>query len=66
MVPASLLLWVSSAHALNFAIGVTYGGIAAYFGGKVDEIMMRIVDILYGIPTLIIVILLTVLSKTRG
>ena len=52
--------------ALNFIIGVTYGGIAAYFGGKVDEIMMRIVDILYGIPTLIIVILLTVLFKDKG
>ncbi|MBA4365502.1 MAG: diguanylate cyclase [Coprothermobacter sp.] len=51
---------------LNFLIGVTYGGIAAYFGGRVDEIMMRIVDILYGIPTLIIVILLTVLFKDRG
>ncbi|MHB8070778.1 MAG: ABC transporter permease [Candidatus Cryosericum sp.] len=52
--------------ALNFIIGVTYGGIAAYFGGKVDEIMMRIVDILYGIPTLIIVILLTVIFKDKG
>jgi oligopeptide transport system permease protein len=52
--------------ALNFLIGVTYGGIAAYFGGRVDDIMMRIVDILYGIPTLIIVILLTVLFKDRG
>ncbi|MGB9665891.1 MAG: ABC transporter permease, partial [Candidatus Cryosericum sp.] len=37
--------------ALNFLIGVTYGGIAAYFGGRIDDIMMRIVDILYGIPT---------------
>lgn len=52
--------------ALNFFIGVTYGGIAAYFGGRVDDIMMRIVDILYGIPTLIIVILLTVLFKDKG
>jgi len=52
--------------ALNFLIGVTYGGIAAYFGGRVDDIMMRIVDILYGIPTLIIVILLTVLFKDKG
>jgi oligopeptide transport system permease protein len=51
---------------LNFLIGVTYGGIAAYFGGRVDNIMMRIVDILYGIPTLIIVILLTVLFKDKG
>jgi oligopeptide transport system permease protein len=52
--------------ALNFLIGVTYGGIAAYFGGRIDDIMMRIVDILYGIPTLIIVILLTVLFKDKG
>ena len=52
--------------ALNFLIGVTYGWIAAYFGGRVDDIMMRIVDILYGIPTLIIVILLTVLFKDKG
>lgn len=52
--------------ALNFLIGVTYGGIAAYFGGRVDDIMMRVVDILYGIPTLIIVILLTVLFKDKG
>lgn len=52
--------------ALNFLIGVTYGGIAAYFGGRVDDIMMRIVDILYGIPTLIVVILLTVLFKDKG
>lgn len=51
---------------LNFLIGVTYGGIAAYFGGRVDDIMMRIVDVLYGIPTLIIVILLTVLFKDKG
>jgi oligopeptide transport system permease protein len=50
----------------TFLIGVTYGGIAAYFGGRVDDIMMRIVDILYGIPTLIIVILLTVLFKDKG
>ncbi|MHB8105989.1 MAG: ABC transporter permease [Candidatus Cryosericum sp.] len=52
--------------ALNFLIGVTYGGISAYFGGRVDDVMMRIVDILYGIPTLIIVILLTVLFKDKG
>jgi oligopeptide transport system permease protein len=52
--------------ALNFLIGVTYGGVSAYFGGRVDDIMMRIVDILYGIPTLIIVILLTVLFKDKG
>jgi oligopeptide transport system permease protein len=43
---------------LNFSIGVLYGGISGYFGGKVDNIMMRIVDILYTIPMMIYVILL--------
>ena len=45
---------------LNLVIGVVYGGIAGYFGGKVDRIMMAIVDVLYGIPLLLYVILLMV------
>lgn len=45
---------------LDAVIGVAYGGIAGYLGGQVDNIMMRIVDILYGIPYLILVILLMV------
>ncbi|MCP3773378.1 ABC transporter permease [Paenibacillus sp. MZ04-78.2] len=48
------------AALIDFLIGVVYGGIAGYFGGRVDNIMMRIVDILYGIPYLLIVILLMV------
>ncbi len=32
-------------------IGVAYGGISGYYGGRVDDIMQRIVEILYGIPT---------------
>ncbi|TDT58412.1 ABC transporter permease [Fonticella tunisiensis] len=43
---------------LNFTIGVLYGGIAGYVGGKVDNFMMRIVDILLSIPSTIYVILL--------
>lgn len=46
------------ASILNLVIGVLYGGISGYFGGKVDLIMMRIVDILYSIPMMIYVILL--------
>ncbi len=42
------------------AIGVTYGAIAGFFGGKVDSAMMRIVDILYAMPFTIFVILLMV------
>ncbi len=37
-------------------IGVSWGAIAAYAGGKVDEVMMRIVDVLYGFPTVVFVI----------
>jgi ABC-type dipeptide/oligopeptide/nickel transport systems, permease components len=49
------------ASILNIVIGVLYGGIAGYFGGKVDNIMMRIVDVLYSIPMMIYVILLMVI-----
>ena len=41
-------------------IGVTYGAIAGFFGGKLDTVMMRIVDILYALPFTIFVILLMV------
>lgn len=44
--------------AINLVIGVIYGGIAGYVGGKVDTVMMRIVDILYSIPSLLYVILI--------
>ncbi|MFL0197641.1 ABC transporter permease [Clostridium sp. WILCCON 0269] len=48
------------ASLLNIVIGILYGGIAGYFGGKIDNIMMRIVDILYSIPMTIYVILFMV------
>ena len=41
-------------------IGVTYGAIAGYVGGKTDAVMMRLVDILYALPFTIFVILLMV------
>jgi oligopeptide transport system permease protein len=40
-------------------IGVSYGSIAGFFGGVVDQFMMRVVDILYGLPFLFFVIMLT-------
>lgn len=49
--------------AVSFTIGMVYGLISAFFGGQVDNIMMRIVDILYGYPLLIFVILLQVYFK---
>lgn len=51
------------ASFINLVIGVIYGGISGFFGGKVDEFMMRIVDIIYSIPILLIVILLMVILK---
>lgn len=51
------------ASLLNLFIGVIYGGIAGFFGGKIDRIMMNIVDILYSVPILLYVILLMVILK---
>lgn len=48
------------ASMINFFVGVIYGGISGYMGGRVDSIMMRIVDIMYGIPLLLYVIMLMV------
>ena len=51
------------ASLLILFIGVIYGGIAGFCGGKIDRIMMNIVDILYSVPTLLYVILLMVILK---
>lgn len=42
-------------------VGTLYGAIAGYFGGRLDSIMMRIVDILYSIPFMFVLILLLVI-----
>lgn len=47
----------------TFFIGIIYGGISGYAGGRVDNIMMRIVDIMYSIPFLLWVIMLMVLFR---
>jgi oligopeptide transport system permease protein len=44
---------------ISFSIGVSYGAIAGYFGGRLDALMMRVVDVLYTLPLLVFVILLT-------
>ncbi|HMM19760.1 MAG TPA: ABC transporter permease [Selenomonadales bacterium] len=48
------------ASLINLLIGVIYGGISGYCGGRVDSIMMRIVDVMYCIPMLLWVIMLMV------
>jgi ABC-type dipeptide/oligopeptide/nickel transport system permease subunit len=52
-----------SAVFIDLIIGVVWGAIAGYKGGKTDEVMMRIVDVLYGLPHLLITILLMVILK---
>jgi oligopeptide transport system permease protein len=56
----SLLVGIA-ATAVSLLIGVAYGAIAGYYGGRLDELMMRAVDILYALPFLFLVILLMVL-----
>ncbi len=46
---------------IDIVIGVIYGGIAGYFGGKVDDIMMRIIEILSSIPYLVLVVLVSLI-----
>jgi dipeptide transport system permease protein len=58
---ARISLFVGVVAALiDFLIGVIYGGIAGYKGGRVDHYMMRVIEILYGLPYLLVVILLMV------
>jgi oligopeptide transport system permease protein len=51
------------ASLINLTVGVVYGGVSGYYGGHIDNIMMRIVEILSGIPLLLYVILLMVVLK---
>jgi len=51
------------AALLILVIGSSYGAVAGYFGGKIDMIMMRIVDIIYSVPDILIIILLQVTLK---
>jgi oligopeptide transport system permease protein len=61
----SLLVGVV-ATTVSVIIGLSYGSIAGYAGGKTDSIMMRIVDILYGLPFLVLVILFSLLISEHA
>ncbi|PTX59331.1 dipeptide transport system permease protein [Melghirimyces profundicolus] len=58
----SLTIGITAA-LIDLVIGVIYGGISGYKGGRTDEIMMRIVDVLWGLPYLVLVILLLVVME---
>ena len=48
------------ATAVSVVIGVPFGAVAGYFGGRVDQMMMRLVDTLYAVPFILLVIVLVV------
>lgn len=52
------------ASIINLSVGTIYGGVSGMAGGRTDDLMMRIVDIIYGIPLQLVVILLMVLLGT--
>ncbi|MFV2046961.1 ABC transporter permease [Metabacillus litoralis] len=51
------------AAVIDMIIGVAYGAISGYFGGKVDTVMQRIIEILVGIPNLVVVILMIIVLE---
>ncbi len=61
----SIIIGITGA-LISAIVGTIYGGIAAYFGGKVDNIMMRIVEILYSIPYLLVVILVSIVTDSKS
>jgi oligopeptide ABC transporter len=60
----SLLVGVF-ASLMVLVIGTAYGSVAGYLGGRIDLIMMRIVDIIYSLPDLLIIILLAVVFNEK-
>ncbi|WP_323015459.1 ABC transporter permease [Devosia sp.] len=55
------LIVAAVATLVSVFIGVIYGAVAGYFGGRVDAIMMRFVDIMYALPYILFVIILVVM-----
>jgi len=51
---------------ISLLVGVIYGSISGYFGGVVDNVMMRIVDVLYAFPSLLFIILLMAFFRTSA
>ncbi|MDB5539573.1 MAG: transporter permease subunit [Devosia sp.] len=55
------LLVAAVATGVSVVIGIIYGAIAGYFGGRIDAVMMRFVDIMYALPYILFVIILVVI-----
>ncbi len=50
----------------SLVIGITYGSISGYLGGKIDNLMMRFVDVMFGFPVLLFIILIMVVLPSSG
>jgi oligopeptide transport system permease protein len=53
------------ATLVSLLIGISYGAIAGYLGGRVDNVMMRLVDVLYSLPYVIVVIVLLSMFRSQ-
>jgi oligopeptide transport system permease protein len=53
------------ATLVSLLIGISYGAIAGYFGGRLDNLMMRVVDVLYSLPYIIVVIVLLAMFRSQ-
>lgn len=55
------LIVASIATSVSIVVGVSYGAISGYLGGRIDEMMMRFVDVMYALPYILFIILLQVI-----
>lgn len=60
----SIVIGLAAAF-ISVLIGTVYGTVSAYAGGKVDAVMMRVVDVLYGLPYILLVVLLAVAADAK-
>lgn len=54
------------ATTVSLAIGVAYGAVSAFAGGRTDQLMMRFVDVLYGLPTMLVIIIVMAFVRSRS
>src|SRR5205085_9542550 len=50
---------------VSLLVGISYGATAGYFGGRLDNLMMRVVDVLYSLPYIIVVIVLLAMFRSQ-
>jgi oligopeptide transport system permease protein len=62
---SSIIIGIAGA-IIELVIGALYGGIAGYFGGAIDDIMMRIIEVLNSIPYLILVLIVIIVLNNSG